>query len=219
MMVSKRGEAASGGVWASITGTLIWALAKVDGKMAWDEWKKNSLGRYTEAYPEIWYGIWSGPDTYNSVLSKFPGQTMFEEALLKETKPGQPPAGLGFGWTDFPVMNLHPHAWPLYSATKLFGIEFTEEGVVLAPALRLESYRFQSPLLGVIKTADRYEGWYEPKVAGKWTINLVLPGEEQKRLKTLRVNGKKEALRRTSDRRIQFRGSGTHGRPLRWIVS
>ena len=219
MMMSKPGEAANGGVWPSITGTLIWALAKVDGKMAWDEWKKNSLARHAEAYPEIWYGIWSGPDTYNSVLSKFPGQTMFDEALLREAKPGQPPAGLGFGWTDFPVMNMHPHAWPLYSATKLLGIEFTEEGVVLAPALPLESYRFQSPLVGVVKTADRYEGWYEPKVAGQWTISLGLPPEEQERFKTLRVNGKKETLRRTSDRRIKFQGSGAPGNPLRWVVS
>ena len=49
----------------------------VDGAQAWDEWKKNCLALHAEAYPDVWYGIWSGPDTYNSVLSRYPGQTMF----------------------------------------------------------------------------------------------------------------------------------------------
>ena len=52
----------NGGIWPRINGTLIWALALQDGALAWDEWKKNSLAMHAEAYPDIWYGIWSGPD-------------------------------------------------------------------------------------------------------------------------------------------------------------
>ena len=54
---------------------------------------------HAEAYPEIWYGIWSGPDYYNSVLSRYPGQTMFAEAPSTDHKAQ---ADLGFNWTDFP---------------------------------------------------------------------------------------------------------------------
>ncbi|MFX0138345.1 MAG: GH36-type glycosyl hydrolase domain-containing protein, partial [Candidatus Hodarchaeota archaeon] len=72
-----KGMGANAGIWYSINGTLIWALSKVDGNMAWDEWKKNTLSIHAENYPDIWYGIWSGPDTYNSVLSKYPGHTIF----------------------------------------------------------------------------------------------------------------------------------------------
>ena len=61
-MASPVGILTNGGVWPSINGTLIWALAMADGALAWDEWKKNSLAMHAEAYPEIWYGIWSGPD-------------------------------------------------------------------------------------------------------------------------------------------------------------
>ena len=85
-MASSFGILTNGGIWPSINGTLIWALAMADGALAWDEWKKNSLAMHAEAYPEIWYGIWSGPDTYNSVLSRYPGQTMFAEAPSADHK-------------------------------------------------------------------------------------------------------------------------------------
>ncbi|MBZ5544503.1 MAG: hypothetical protein LAO07_12620 [Acidobacteriia bacterium] len=215
---SKIGTGTNAGVWPSINGTLIWALAQVDGKLAWDEWKKNTLARHAEAYPDIWYGIWSGPDTYNSVLSKYPGQTMFEESLLTGEKPAQPNPLAGLGWTDWPVMNMHPHAWPLYSVAKLLGVEFREKGVLLAPTLPVESYAFRSPLLGLVKSRGRYEGWYEPLVAGEWTIELRLPASERQRFKRLRVNGAKQALTRTPDGAIEFRGTSSPGKPLRWVA-
>src|ERR1035438_4869838 len=158
--------------------------------MAWDEWKKNSLACHAENYPGIWYGvlsgpdvdkngwkrnsrachaenypgIWygvlSGPDTYNSTLSKRPGATV---------------DNLYLHYTDFPVLNLHSHACSLYSAAKLLGIEFTESGIELRPGLPVESYRFESPLVGVIKSAGgSYEGWYQPSQAGAWKIAVWL---------------------------------------------
>src|SRR5665213_2878388 len=117
----------------------------VNGANAWDEWKKNSLACHAATYPDIWYGIWSGPDTYNSILSKYPGQTIFSEPYADNRK-AKPDSGLY--WTDFPVMNMHPHAWPLYSAAKLLGLEFHEKGVSFRPDLPLPEYEFTSPLLG-----------------------------------------------------------------------
>jgi hypothetical protein len=217
---SKPGTGTNCGVWPSINGTLIWALAKVDGKLAWDEWKKGCLATHAEAYPEVWYGIWSGPDFYDSVLSKYPGQTGFDEALLEKEKKPKPSAfSMSLGWTDFPVMNMHPHAWPLYTAAKLLGVEFTAKGVLLEPTLPLEDYRFRSPLLGLAKARGRYEGWYEPKVAGTWTITLRLTPEERKRKAALRVNGKKQVATRTADGDIEFEGGSTPGKPLRWVLA
>ena len=64
------GTSIAGGVWPSLNQTLIWALAGIDGAMAWDEWKKNSFARHAEVYPDIWYGTWTGPDVLNSASSK-----------------------------------------------------------------------------------------------------------------------------------------------------
>jgi len=66
---SEPGTSIAGGVWPSLNQTLVWALAKVDPAMAWEEWKKNSFARHAEVYPQVWYGTWSGPDVLNSASS------------------------------------------------------------------------------------------------------------------------------------------------------
>jgi hypothetical protein len=175
----------------------------VDGAMAWDEWKKNSFARHAEVYPEIWYGTWSGPDVLNSASSKKPGETT---------------GGAPFGWTDFPVLNMHTHACPLYSLAKLLGLEFTEAGIVLAPSLPLNSFRFESPLLGLIKSARGYEGWYNPSARNTWSVRLSLSAEELKRFQKIEVNGNRVHPRPT-DGVVEMRGVGGDGSQLRWSVS
>lgn len=204
----------NGGIWPSINGTLIWALAVAGGVSAWDEWKKNSLALHAENYPKIWYGIWSGPDTYNSVQSKYPGQTMFAEPAPVGVKN---PSDWGVNWTDFPVMNLHPHAWPLYSVAKLLGIDFHETGVRFNPALPFAEYEFSSPLIGFSKSAKGYSGWYAPAEAGRWEIEIQLPNAERSSLTHIKVNGLVETLPQVATA-IKFGGESSHGAPLRWEI-
>ncbi|MGA2593931.1 MAG: hypothetical protein ABSH32_28855, partial [Bryobacteraceae bacterium] len=201
--MAEPGTSITGGVWPSLNATLVWALASVDGKMAWDEWKKNSLARHAEVYPDIWYNTWSGPDTLNSVVSKHPGETV-NSGFLR--------------YTDWPVMNLHSHACTLYSAAKLVGLEFTEGGVGLAPWLPLESYRLDSPLVGLVKGPSGYEGWYAPSRGGNWTIRLSVAEDEARRLVRAEVNGVKVRVSRTGDGTIELRGKSAAGRPLRWSL-
>jgi hypothetical protein len=206
------GNFANAGVWPSINGTLIWALALADGKLAWDEWKKNTLARHAEVHPEIWYGIWSGPDYYNSVLSKYPGQTFFLDSQEQKTQ------GSRSFWTDFPVMNMHPHAWPLYSAAKLLGLEFTPDGMEFSPKLPLQEYRFRSPLLGFLKSSGGYEGWYDPSAPGEWVIKVSLPAVEAKQIRHAEVNGKTQPLDGRPLGVFEMKGESTPGRPLRWSL-
>jgi hypothetical protein len=204
-----------GGIAPSINGTLVWALAVAGGPSAWDEWKKNSLAMHAEAYPEIWYGIWSGPDTYNSVLSKYPGQTMFTPRLPDGRRS---PQDWGLYWTDYPVMNMHIHAWPLYTTAKLLGVEFHEHGVNFAPALPLAEYNFSTPLLGFSKSAHAYAGWYAPRASGNWKIEIRLPDLGMTTLKQVKVNGRVVPLPQGA-KTIQFSGEGSQEKPLRWEVS
>jgi hypothetical protein len=214
---SKPGDLTNAGIWPSINGTLIWALARVEGSLAWEEWKKNSLACHAETYPQVWYGIWSGPDTYNSVLSKYPGQTYFDEKLLQEGV-SESLFGAGANWTDFPVMNLHPHAWPLYDTVKLLGVEFDPEGLTLAPVLPQPAYRFESPLLGLEKTSNGYSGWYAPLQAGEWKISLHLLAGERPRFTRLEVNGLSHPMELSPDGAFCFAGKSAPGQPLRWSL-
>ena len=200
---SEPGTQVNGGVWPSLNQTLIWALAGADGAMAWDEWKKNSFTRHAEVYPEIWYGTWSGPDVLNSALSKEPGATT---------------GGKPFGWKDFPVLNMHTHACPLFSLVKLMGTEFTPDGLTLAPKIPLASFRFESPLMGIIKRERGYEGWYNPVLQNTYTVRLKVSNDEAKELKHLTVNGKSVSAKMT-DGAFEMGGQGGGGEALRWSLS
>ena len=200
---SEPGTQVNGGVWPSLNQTLIWALAGIDGAMAWDEWKKNSFARHAEVYPEIWYGTWSGPDVLNAASSKHPGATT---------------GGAPFGWTDFPVLNMHTHACPLYALAKLIGLDFTESGVQLSPKLPLAAFRFESPLLGLIKSADGYQGWYHPISQNTYNIRLKISAEEAKRFSRVEVNGKRIQAPVVGEA-LEMRGQGGAGTALRWSVS
>ncbi len=197
------GTSINGGIWPSLNQTLVWALSQVDGAMAWDEWKKNSLARHAEVYPDTWYQTWSGPDCINSSLSKTPGATVSSGFLH---------------YTDFPVMNLHSHACSLYSLAKLLGLEFTPKGLQLRPVVPLEAWSFESALLGVRKSASAYEGWYAPLAAGTWEIRISLPERELASLTKAEVNGRPVRALSNGGGAVVLTGASSTARPLRWSL-
>ncbi len=210
------GMGTNAGIWPSINGTLIWALSLVDRKLAWEEWKKNTLAKHAEEYPDIWYGIWSGPDTYNSKYSKYPGQTIFDEYYKTgnlEDKSTEIELG-GMNWTDWPVLNLHPHAWPLFNTKHLIGVEFTKDGLKITPTLPFEEYSYSTPLFGFAKSKEGYSGWYAPKKEGEWKVTLKLSKKEMSKFSSVSINRIKESLLITEDK-VLFTGRGT---PLKWAI-
>ena len=212
------GEGENGGVWAALDGPLIWALAGSDPAMAYDEWKKNSRANHAAVYPGVWYGAWSGPDVYCSSDADHAGQAPYDWGLVDPEAARRPSSYRGLSWTAWPVMNMHRHAWPLFSAAKLLGIEFTEAGIDLAPTLAQPEFSFRSKLVGVEKDAAGYQGWYAPARAGSWSIRLRLPVEPAT-LKTLTVNGSSQMAKVQPDGTVQFTGSSRPDQPLRWSIS
>jgi hypothetical protein len=201
-----------GNVAPALNGMLIWSLALVDGKLAWDEWKKSSLARHAEVYPNIWSGVWSASDSYDGPTSKFPGQKSPSAAVLGTGKED-------CSVQDYPVMNMHAHAWPLYSAAKLLGVEFSPKGVSFKPSIPPATYRFTSPLLGFEKSVQGYEGWYAPPArAGTWSVTLQLLPEEVRKLTSVKVNGVDASLHLTADGSIEIKGESAPGKPLRWVL-
>jgi hypothetical protein len=112
---------------------------------------------------------------------------------------------------------MHTHACPLYALSKLMGLEFTESGIVLAPKIPLESFRFESSLLGVVKSERGYEGWYDPGKRDSYSVRFKLSPEDAKRISRVEVNGKTVEPRVENDA-LEMRGNGGGGTPLRWSV-
>src|SRR5512144_2271258 len=93
--------------------TLIWAAPRVPNALAWDEWRRMTLAGHTAAYPGIWEGTLSGPDSYNAPESQRPGRTWGSPLLAMQA---------------FPVNNMHSHAQPLLAFLRLLGVEPTARG-------------------------------------------------------------------------------------------
>jgi len=72
------------------------------------------------AYPNEWFGIWSGPDGLNGPVGDRPGEAWSSVATPM---------------TDFPVQNNNQHAMPLYAAIREAGVVATATGVRVAPRI------------------------------------------------------------------------------------
>ena len=207
-MKAPDGMATNCGIWPSITGTLVMALNKIDPAAAYEEWRKNTLANHADIYPDVWEGTWSGPDTYNSVLSNSPGRTYNIEDPEKRK--------LSLSWVDFPVYNLHPHAWTLYNAASLFADSFTIDGAVFNMGFPEKEYKFESPLAALERAPNGFSGRYCPAVEGKWRIRLEFfkpaPGA------VLKVNGADAQYEKTENG-IVFTGEGGGAAPLQWEIS
>jgi hypothetical protein len=88
----------------------------------------------------------------------------------------------------------------------------------LRPGLPLESYSFESPLLGVGKSKMGYEGWYAPAAPGEWTLHVTLPESEAGHTMYVETNGKPNRVVVQAGGVIQLRGSSAPGKPLRWSL-
>lgn len=195
---SKR-KKVDGQVWWSLNGTLIWALAKQKSTLAWIEWKKNSFAMHASKYPDIWFGIWSGPDCYTSVLSNRPGETRFNQDLVEKMNKDIDKINgayeiMDYSFIDFPIANVHAHAWPLYSFTKLLGIEFTAAGMVIAPAINEQKFCLKTNIIRVIKNHDTLLINYRPFTDISLKIIIDMSFYNNNELYEIYVNDKQKEI-------------------------
>jgi hypothetical protein len=214
-----KGMATNAGIWPSINGTLVWALSMVDGKIAYDEWKKNLLANKAEKYPEIWYGIWSAPDTWNSIYSEYPGHTLFNKYVLTGNKKDSDEGLLttGVNWTDFPILNLHPHAWALFNIFHLIGLCFTKEGIEFTPHFPEKNYKIKSSLIYFEKNQNSLKGYYNPQIEGIYKIRYNFNFDITEKIKKVVVSGDSTQFEIKANS-IEFEGKGGNSSPLSWII-
>lgn len=116
------GDRGHNGIWYYVNMTLIWAAARVSPDWAWDQWRRMTLTSHTAAYPHIWEGTLSGPDSWNHPECSWPakaGRTW-----------SYPPFVPLVAMQAFPVNNMHSHAQPLLAYLRLLGVEPTPRGTL-----------------------------------------------------------------------------------------
>jgi hypothetical protein len=120
----------NGGVWFAMNYLLAWGYGLYDRELGWNCLLKNSMVHKATVDPNIWYGIWSGPDSFNANHAERPGETYFH---------------IPTPCTDFPVMNLNLHAGFLAALVKLCGVEPSKNGIDVRPLLPFDNFRLRTP--------------------------------------------------------------------------
>lgn len=126
----------NGGVWPAANALLSWGYGKSNASFARESLLRNSLCAHAQSYPRVWYGIWSGPDSYNAHYAKNPGETFYHLTPM----------------ADYPVMNSNAHASPLLAAIKLCGMEPDLDGFHIRPMLPDGSFALSTPHISLQKT-------------------------------------------------------------------
>ncbi|MBI3201960.1 MAG: hypothetical protein HYZ29_10485 [Myxococcales bacterium] len=158
-----------GQVWPAISAPLTWGYARSDPARAWKHFTRNTMAAHARAFPEVWSGIWSGPDGVSSESGW---------AWKSQVTP----------MTDFPVQNNNAHAMPLFAALKIAGVEASAQGLVISPRVPSRSFSLETAVIELSQRGASLTGRYRP--SGKSARQLVLEAPEGEQVKRARVNGK-----------------------------
>ena len=137
------GEPQLGGVWPVANAWVTEAYAMRDPAEGWSSFVRNLLARHAVEYPEIWYGIWTGPDSFFGPEGE---------------RPGEADAHLATALTDYPALNVHVHTGPLRALVALIGVRGTPDGLTIAPRIPSETWSVVFPRLTLRATPGSLAG-------------------------------------------------------------
>jgi hypothetical protein len=132
-----------GGVWPVASSWLTEAYALHDRAKGWSSLVRNTLFAHARAFPHLWYGVWSGPDSYYGPDAE---------------RPGEADAHLATALTDYPVLNTHAHSSVLRALHAVAGIRGTAEGLAIAPLFPTETFSIVWPTLSLESTPTSIGG-------------------------------------------------------------
>jgi cellobiose phosphorylase len=150
----------NGGVWHAMNSLLTWGYSLYDADKAYNSLIKNSMARRAEAYPHLWYGIWTGPDAYIANYAENAGQAFYH--LLTPM-------------CDYPAMNLNAHACYLLSVIKMAGIEAYYDAIEIDPKFVNQNFEFKSPLITMISKANHFSIDFSPIKGVQLDIRIKKP--------------------------------------------
>ncbi|MEZ4337281.1 MAG: hypothetical protein R3B82_11700 [Sandaracinaceae bacterium] len=149
-----------GGVWPVASAWVTDAAARRDAGDGWSSFVRNTLFHHGELYPEIWYGIWSGPDSYNGP---------------DHERAGEADAHIATALTDYPVFNAHVHLGPIRALMGLLGLEATSTGLRVTPRVPTERWTVRFPRLWLEHRADRFSGRVFTTVDAQIELRVLVP--------------------------------------------
>ncbi|MBI3782818.1 MAG: hypothetical protein HY270_05385 [Deltaproteobacteria bacterium] len=149
-----------GGIWPVANAWLTAAYARRNADEAWSSFTRNTLAAHAEKYPDLWYGIWTGPDSFNGPDSPRPGEADAHQVTAL---------------TDYPALNAHMHTSPLRALVDLVGVQGTRDGIRITPHLPTETFSVVWPRLAVRSSPTGISGSYTAASDGIVVLEIALP--------------------------------------------
>jgi hypothetical protein len=149
-----------GGVWPIANAWTTEAYARHDPALGWDSFVRNTLARHATVYPDLWYGIWTGPDSYNGP---------------DHARAGEADAHVATALTDYPALNVHVHTSPLRALIGLLGLSGTRDGVTIEPRVPTETFSVRLPRLELRYAPDRVSGRSRSSRSSAYELRVLLP--------------------------------------------
>lgn len=170
-----------GGVWLSINSTVAWGMAKVDPREGWRELVDNTLHHHATVFPQVWTGVWSGPDMYFPKTIG-PEHMAALEPLGLQTGGAPEPDVAGWPYAlpgasvrAWPVQIMFAHSEPLNATQWLMGCEPTASGLRVTPLLPFEGWSWDGGLLKLRYEADAVSGALGALGSETLTVDALLP--------------------------------------------
>jgi len=198
------GSDTNGGTWAAVDGWTTWAWMQHDPAAAWKFYLRTTMAARAEAYPDNWYGIWSGPDAFNAHYHPKPEQTFNHNATPMH---------------HFAIMNANRHALPLLDMVKFAGFGAQDGVITIDPKLPFEDFSVNAPLMGCTYTRDSCEGYYVPQVDGEFRFRVRLPEGLQGGAARCTVDGVDALVETDAAGTTSIACAGRQGAPIRWRAS
>jgi hypothetical protein len=192
-----------GGVWPVASAWLTEAYAIADPARGWDSLVRNTLFAHAEAFPRLWYGVWSGPDSYYGPDAE---------------RPGEADAHLATALTDYPVLNVHAHASVLRALFAVAGIQPTAAGLTIAPRLPAETFSIAWPRITLASTPASIAGSVTTVGGGPVRMRVRLPSGLRADTVVVRVEGTPVAATRAGDD-VVFTLAARPGVARAWAVT
>ena len=148
-----------GQVWPAISALLTWGYAQADDELAWGHLARNTMAAHAAAFPDVWYGIWSGPDGMQGPGGDRPGQAWYSQVTPM---------------TDFPVMNNNQHAMLMLAALRMAGLDATAGGLRITPHVPGD-FALRTALVDLGRRGNVISGAYRPFGARMRTVEVVAP--------------------------------------------
>lgn len=160
-------------VWPAVSQLMTWAYTRIRPDLAWISLQKQTLATHADKFPKQWFGIWSAPDGLDS-------------------KQGSSWQSVATPMTDWPVMNMNPHAMFLLGTLRVAGVEPTAQGLRIQPTGVPDTFSLTLPLLQIRVEKTQLTGTYTPHNAGN--IRIIFAPPKGAVLTKVLLQGKEQTL-------------------------